>query len=223
VFTFSGTNASGTAPNDSVGRIQFNADTSVVVNFDKNDGGAVTVADELTGAYVIELNGRGTFNLDNGAGSTTVWNMYAISPNQAFLMDSSTGAVSIGEMKPQTSVRPFSNSNIVGTYLLGSDEPILQTTPLYSGIATFDGGANTKGLGTVAGTEDISLASTLSPKQALTGTYSVSSVSNNGRGTILLTLPSGETIAVWVVSASEFVGMDIDSTTGEPVILHFEH
>jgi hypothetical protein len=222
VFTFNGTNASGTAPVDSVGRIQFNDDTSVIVNFDQNSGGKVTVADELTGAYVIELNGRGTLNLDNSKGSTTVWNMYAISPNQAFLMDSSTSAVSMGEMKPQTSVPPFSNSSIVGTYLLGSDEPIVQTTPLYSGIAAFDGGTNTKGLGTVTGTEDISLAATLSPKQALTGTYSVSGVSNNGRGAVLLTLPSGETIAVWVISASEFVGLDIDSTTGQPVILHFE-
>jgi hypothetical protein len=137
-------------------------------------------------------------------------------------MDASTGAVSVGEMEPETAVSPFSNSNILGTYLIGSGEPISETTPLYSGVASFDGGANLQGLGTVTGAEDISQASTLSPNQVLNGTYSVSSVSNNGRGVILLTLPSGKTIAVWVTSASEFVGLDTDSTVAEPTILHFE-
>jgi len=128
----------------------------------------------------------------------------------------------VGEMKPQTSVSPFSNSNILGTYLIGSGEPISETTPLYSGVAGFDGGTNVQGLGAVTGAEDISQASTLSPNQVLNATYSVSSVSNNGRGVILLTLPSGKTIAVWVISASEFVGLDTDSTTAQPTILHFE-
>jgi hypothetical protein len=62
----------------------------------------------------------------------------------------------------------------------------------------------------------------LAPGQALVGTYSVSSVSNNGRGVILLTSPAGNTIAVWVTSDSEFVGLDIDSITPQPTILHFE-
>jgi hypothetical protein len=137
-------------------------------------------------------------------------------------MDASTSAVAIGEMKSQTAVVPFSNSNILGTYLFGSDEPILGTTPLDSGTANFDGGSSINGLGVVAGVEDISQTSTLSPNQALNGTYSVSGVSNNGRGAILLTSPGGKTIAVWITSASEFVGLNIDSATSQPTILHFE-
>jgi hypothetical protein len=221
VFSLSGTN--GTTPDDTVGRLQFNGDSNVTVNFDQNNGGNITVGGVLTGAYDIELSGRGTLNLVNSAdGSLVVWYLYAISPNRAFVMDASTGAVSVGEMDPETAVSPFSNSNILGTYLIGSGEPISETTPLYSGVASFDGGANLQGLGTVTGAEDISQASTLSPNQVLNGTYSVSSVSNNGRGVILLTLPSGKTIAVWVTSASEFVGLDTDSTVAEPTILHFE-
>jgi len=221
VFSLSGTN--GTAPDDTVGRFQFNGDSSVTVNFDQNNGGNITVGGVLTGAYDIELSGRGTLNLVNSAdGSLVVWYLYAISANKAYIMDASTGAVAVGEMKPQTSVSPFSNSNILGTYLIGSGEPISETTPLYSGVAGFDGGTNVQGLGAVTGAEDISQASTLSPNQVLNATYSVSSVSNNGRGVILLTLPSGKTIAVWVISASEFVGLDTDSTTAQPTILHFE-
>jgi hypothetical protein len=221
VFSMSGTN--GTAPEDTVGRLQFNGGNNVTVNFDQNNGGNVTVGGVLTGAFDVELNGRGTLNLDNPAdGSTTVWYLYAISPNTAFVMDASTSTVAVGEMKAQAAVLPFSNSNILGTYLFGSDEPIVESTPLDSGIAGFDGGSSVQGLGTVTGAEDISQTSTLSPSQVLRGTYSVSSVSNNGRGVILLTSPSGKTIAVWVTSASEFVGLNIDSTTPQPTILHFE-
>ncbi len=221
VFSLSGTN--GTAPEDTVGRFEFNGGSNITAVFDQNNGGTVSVGTVMTGAYDIELNGRGTINLDNPAnGSVTIWYLYAISPNTAFLMDASTGTVSVGEMKAQTAFAPFSNSNILGSYLFGSGEPILQTTPLDSGTANFDGGSNLQGLGAATGAEDISQASTLSPNQILTGTYSVSSVSNNGRGSILLTSPSGKTIAVWVTSASEFVGLNVDSTTPQPTILHFE-
>jgi hypothetical protein len=221
VFSISGTN--GTAPVDTVGRFQFDGKSNVSEIFDQNSGGAVTVGGAMTGAYDIELNGRGTLNLDNSAdGSVTVWYLYAISPNTAFIMDASTGAVAIGEMKSQVAVTPFSNSNILGTYLFGPGDPIQETTPLDSGIANFDGGSSLNGLGVIAGTEDISQPSTLSPNQVLNGTYSVSSVSNNGRGSILLTSPSGKTIAVWITSTTEFVGVNIDSTTTQPTILHFE-
>jgi hypothetical protein len=221
VFSISGTN--GTAPEDTVGRFQFDGKSNVSEIFDQNSGGAVTVGGAMTGAYDIELNGRGTLNLDNSAdGSVTVWYLYAISPNTAFIMDASTGAVAIGEMKSQVAVTPFSNSNILGTYLFGPGDPIQETTPLDSGIANFDGGSSLNGLGAIAGTEDISQPSTLSPNQVLNGTYSVSSVSNNGRGSILLTSPGGKTIAVWVTSTTEFVGVNIDSTTAQPTILHFE-
>jgi hypothetical protein len=78
------------------------------------------------------------------------------------------------------------------------------------------------GRGVASGAEDISLATTLSPNQVLTGTYSVSGVSNNGRGVILLTSPTAGTVAVWVASPTKFVGLDLDSTVTQPVILHFE-
>ena len=221
VFSMSGTN--GSAPDDRVGRFQFNGGDSVTMNFDENNGGNVTVGGVLTGAFDVQLNGRGTLNMDNPAdGSATVWYLYAISPNTAFVMDASTGSVAVGEMKAQTAVTPFSNSNIVGTYMFGSEEPIVLTTPLDSGIASFDGGSNTLGLGTLSGAEDISQASTLQSSQVLTGNYSVSSVSNNGRGAILLTSPANKTIAVWTISESEFVGLNVDSTTPLPSALHFE-
>jgi Fe-S cluster assembly iron-binding protein IscA len=221
VFSLSGTN--GSAPQDTVGGLQFGGSSKVTMIFDQNSGGNITVGGVLNGAYSLQLNGRGTINLaDPTTGTTSIWYMYAFAPNEAFLMDASTGAVAMGEMKPQLTVLPFSNADILGTYLFGSGEPIVPTAPLFSGIANFDGGNTVQGQGTITGTEDMSQGSTLTTALGLAGTYSVSSVSNNGRGSILLTSPSGKTIAVWVTSASEFVGLNVDSTTPEPTILYFE-
>jgi hypothetical protein len=221
VFEMSG--LAGVAPQDTVGRFQFNAGGAVGVHFDQNSGGNVTVGGTMSGAYDIQLNGRGTLNLDNPAdGSQKVWILYAISPDTAFLMDGSSGAVAVGEMRAQTAVVPFSNVNLLGSYVFGSQDPMIAATPLYSGILSFDGGANTSGLGSVSGSEDISKTSALSYNQVVAGGYSISGVSNNGRGTLLLSSPVNRTIAVWVTSASEAVGVDIDASSTQPTILHLE-
>lgn len=219
IFTLTG--STGAAPQDVVGQLQFNGGVNTIVTFDENSGGKITVGGSMTGAYDLELNGRGTLNLDTATGST-IWYMYATGPNQGFLMDASTAAAGIGEIYPSTIVPPFSNSDILGSYLFGPDDPVVQTTPLASGVSSFDGGSSVGGRGVVSGAQDLSQASTLSPNQVVAGTYSVSAVSNNGRGTILLTSPTGSTIAVWVISNSQFVGLDLDSTTTQPVILHFQ-
>ena len=219
IFTLTGSN--GAAPQDVVGQLLFSGGTNVGVTFDENSGGKVTVGGSMTGAYDLELNGRGTLNLNTSTGPT-IWYMYATGPNQGFLMDASTAAAGIGEISASAIAPPFSNSDILGSYLFGPDDPVVQTTSLASGVSSFDGGSSVGGKGVVSGAEDISRASTLSPNQVLAGTYSVSAVSNNGRGAILLTSPTAGTIAVWVVGTSEFVGLSIDSTTTQPVILHFQ-
>ncbi|QNI30913.1 hypothetical protein H7849_17585 [Alloacidobacterium dinghuense] len=220
IFNLSGTN--GSAPEDMVGRLQFDGTVNVGVTFDQNNGGNITVGGSMTGAYDLELNGRGTLNLNSPSTGPIIWYVYATGPNQGFVMDASTAAASVGQMDPVTIVPPFSNSDALGTYLLGSGEPIVQAVPLYSGESSFDGSSNVRGQGTLAGAEDISKSSALSPNQTLAGTYSVSAVSNNGRGSILLTSPSAATIALWVISPSEMVGLDVDATVTQPTILHFE-
>jgi hypothetical protein len=213
----------GSSPQALAGRFNFDGDAGISLNFDENDGGKVTVAGLMTGAYDLELNGRGTLNLDNPAnGGSTIWYMYATGPNQGFIMDASTGAASIGEITAETTVPPFMNSDILGTYSFGAGDPIVQSSTLSSGVSSFDGGSSIRGQGMMSGAEDTSQASSLSLNQVLAGTYSVSGVSNNGRGTILLTSPSAGTIAVWVARPSQYVGLRIDSTITQPVILYFE-
>lgn len=220
IFSLTGT--TGSAPQDIVGRFNFDGTSNVAVTDDENSGGKVSIANSMTGAYDMELNGRGTLNLDTATGGTMVWYVYATGPNQGFVMDASTGAAGLGQMYAETIVPPFSNSDILGSYLMGPDDPIMQTTPMASAEDSFDGGSSVGGQGTVSGAEDTSKTSGLSVNQIVAGTYSVSSVSNNGRGQILLTSPSGASIAVWVANTSEVVGLDVDTTTTQPVILHFE-
>ena len=219
IYTLTGT--TGAAGQDIVGRLNFNGASNVTTTFDENSGGKITVAGSMTGAYDLQLNGRGTLNLDTPTGST-VWYMYATGPNQGFLMDASTGAAGIGEIFPSAIVPPFTNSNILGSYLFGQDDPVVQTAPLFSGEGSFDGSSSAGGQGIVIGAEDISQSSSLTPNQVLAGTYSVSSVSNNGRGAILYTSPTKGTIAVWVINPSQFVGLSLDPTTTQPAVFQFQ-
>jgi hypothetical protein len=199
-----------------VGQIVFDGISQPLVDFDQNTGGKVTTGNVFNGAYDIEINGSGGLNLDGPNGMTKVWLMYAIAPNHAYLMDASSPYVGMGELKPQSDQPPFASSDITGTYLLGSGEALDYQETLYSGVGNFDG------QNAVTGMEDISDGSALSADQSLKGSYSVSSSLNDGRGTLLLTSPSGANIALWVTSASEVLGIEIDSSNPQPVILHFE-
>ena len=182
VFSISGT--TGFAPEDTVGRFVFDGVDTVVAGLDQNSGGNVTTGGTLTGAYAVENNGRGTLDLNNPeTGATTIWYLYAIAPGRAFLMDASTGAVAVGEMKAQTAVRPFSNASILGTYTFWA--PVNPSCFRHHSIPArpiFDGSNGTLGNGAVDGMEDISCARSLLADQTLMGSYAVPALSNNGRG-----------------------------------------
>jgi hypothetical protein len=214
VFSLGG--ESGNIPQVLVGRISFDGNSQPLVEFDQNTGGTIATGNVFTGAYSLGLNGSGTLNLDSSNGLTKVWDLYAIAPNHAYLMDASSSEVGMGELKPQSTEPLFANSDIAGPYLIGSGEPLAYTATPYSGVADFDG------LNAVTGVEDISHSSSLSAAQSLRGSYSVSSSLNSGRGTLLLTSPTGAAIALWVTSASEVVGLEIESSNLRPVVLHFE-
>jgi len=214
VFNLSGNN--GTITQASVGQVVFNGTSGIVVTFDQNTGGTITTGAILTGAYAIQLNGRGTLDLDNNNGSSTVWYMYAISPNRAFLLDASTSFVMDGELEPQSIGQQVVNSDLVGPYLLGSGELVSYVSSIVSGASNFDG------ISSIAGTEDISRSTSVAPNQSLLGTYSLSTTLNNGRGSLLLTSPVNSTNALWITGTSTAIGLSLDHSNTQPVILHFE-
>ena len=220
VFDLAGGTAAGA--DDSIGRILFKSGNTIHLNFDRNVRGTVTNGGVMTGAYDMQLNGRGTLNLDDSNdGTIHVWLLYATRPNAGFLMDISSAAVGMGEVRPQLNV-PFSNATLIGTYVLGSSDPIVRNTALFSGTVNFDGSSSKLGSGAVSGTEDTSQGTTLAPDQILTGTYSVSVLSNNGRGSITLTSPKSMNIAIWAAGPSMALGLDVGGTATSPTVLHIE-
>jgi hypothetical protein len=91
-----------------------------------------------------------------------------------------------------------------------------------SGLASFDGGSATAGLGSVSGTEDEAVGTRLFPSQGISGTYSLSGMSNNGRGMIVLANPQADALAFWLITPTEFVALGMSVTDVEPVVLSFE-
>ena len=219
VFSLAGDN--GVSAQDTVGQLLFNNNSGIIVTLDQNSGGTITAGGILTGAYDVEINGRGTLNLDNNNGTSTVWYVYAISPNRAFLLDASTSFVADGELKPQSTAPPFTNSNALGTYLFASQDVFSSLTPAQSGFIDFNG-ANANGQGSVAGTEDIAQGATLLTGRTLAGTYNISTYLDNGRGIMQLTSPNAAKIAFWVIDDREMVGISLDPSDSSPTILHFE-
>jgi len=213
--TFSLGGETGNVPQVAAGQIVFDGISQPLVEFDQNSGGTVSTGNVFTGAYDVGVNGSGTLDLDNSKGLAELWLVYVIAPDHAYMMDTSSD-VGMGELKPQSDQPAFANADIVGTYLLGSGDLLDDQETLYSGVAKFDG------ISAVTGTEDINNVSALSPDQSLKGSYSVSSSLNNGRGQLVLTSPSGATFALWITSASEVLGVEIDTSNPQPVILHFE-
>jgi hypothetical protein len=106
---------------------------------------------------------------------------------------------------------------MLGPYAISTGEPLVHGATLYSGQSDFDG------LNAVTGTVDISQASSSAGSQALNGTYTSNS-SQFGRETLTLSSPkaAGTTFVLWVRSASDVVGMEIDASNPDPVVLHFE-
>jgi hypothetical protein len=210
------TGSSGASSEVTVGRIEFDGSGGIQVQFDQNSGGNVTIGGLLTGAYSVQLNGRGVLTLDNAeTGALSVWILYATAPNQGFLL-TSDGSVGSGDLTSQGLTPPFETGDLEGNFALGAGEAASAQATLVSGSLFFDGAKN------VSGTEDKSQGGVFTKGLALVGTYSVSTVSNNGRGVALLTSPSSATEALWVVSGMETLGLDVDATNKAPILLRFQ-
>ena len=213
----------GSFPDVKVGRFAWDGAGNLVMLYDENNGGKIQVSGLFTGAYDMQLNGRGTLNLvdPNNEFDRPIWFIYAIAPNRAFVLESTSINAGVGELKAQLVTPPFSNTDIVGNYLFGSGEMAAGFSPIYSGTAYFDGSESQNGLGNVTGSLDENTGYDLLANQAVIGTYFVSAVSNNGRGSMLLTSPQA-TYSLWVISESEWIALDLDKSNSQPTVLQFQ-
>jgi hypothetical protein len=221
VFNLSGLN--GAFSEATIGLMSFDGNGNIRVQTDRNSGGNITMAGSMTGAYSVQLNGRGDLNLvDSTTQVGTNWVMYAIAPNRAFLLDASSSTVAIGEMKAQSLVQPIGNESLVGNFAFASGWPVSSALPLSAGAVMFDGGTSVGGKGTVAGNQDVRTTSAMLSNQVLARTYSVSRTSNNGLGIVTFTTPVPSTWVLWLATETEFFAIDTDTSAVTPTMLFFE-
>ncbi len=214
IFDLTGSN--GSFSQVTVGRMAFDGAENIQVQYDQNSGGNIVIGEVLTGAYSIQLNGRGVLTLDDAqTGATSVWILYAIAANRGFLL-TSDGSVGSGNVNSQGLAAPFETGDLEGNFEFGAGEAASPLATLLSGTIFFDGASS------VSGTEDKRQAGSFTGNLPLAGTYAISTVSNNGRGVALLTSPTASTQALWVVSGLEAIGLDVDTANTCPTLLRFE-
>jgi hypothetical protein len=216
--------------------------------FDQNNAGTIlsgvqfpptTGTNNYTYAASSTNNGRYTFNmLGNPTASTVVaplpFILYAGGQNRGFLLDQSSSSVMTGTMNPQgNGGGAFANSELPGTFAAATTNsgssavtPIaanllltIQTTP--AGALTY----NVFGTQYPAG-----------PTQPVNGTYALNASSGTlGVGAIVLTTPSPENYAIYVLDTSgcnsslnnpnpvcamqDFLMIDEDTTNPTPSII----
>lgn len=213
---FSETGLIGGFADVSVGLMSFDGGGGITGQFDENNGGSITAAGTLTGVYSVAVTGRVAMNVVNAQNhSVSSLVAYIVSPNSAFLMDLGP-TVKMGQVTPQLIAAPFSNSSLAGDLIFGHEAMAKADAPLATGVDLFDGKS------ALTGTADLSQTSGLTSTAAVAGSYSVSSVSNNGRGTMTLKSPAPQSISFWMLSFSEFVGVDVDPSNVSPTLVRFE-
>jgi len=195
-----------------IGQMTFDGHNTATALFDENSGGVITNG-ELSGAYNVLPTGRTNLNLvDAKTQTSTTLIAYVIAGNTALLMDTSA-SVRFGALQTQLAAPPFTDGALLGAFALAPDLAVLSDSTLATGVLSFDG------VSAVTGTEDVSHTSGLSSGVSLAGTYDIATSPNNGRGQLSLVSPAPQNIVLWIVSNSQFIGLDIDPTNTSPTVL----
>jgi hypothetical protein len=200
----------GSSPSVLVGSLVADGNGALNLSFDQNCGGTVSSYTALPGTYSVANNGRTTITVGSAAAIA-----YQVSPGQAFLFNTDS-SVLFGLEEPQAA-GALTNSAMAGTYAGVTTMPVTFGAMVFSGEFTADGGTPT---GNLTGAEDIGAPSGQSSGVAFNATYSVTSSSTNGRGTMAVTSGSGGSAVVYLVSPSKFVVLS--TSDPNPAVWIFE-
>jgi hypothetical protein len=155
------------------------------------------------GSYTVASNGRGTATFATASRTYTLV-FYLGATGNAVLQETDSNIASDGLFAQQQSAA-FSLASIQGSYALAS------SGLSGSSVQVITGQLNADGAGTVSsGNIDINTAGTLTPSEAVSGTYSAPA--SSGRGTLTLN-PSTDNrnFAVYVVNPTQVIVIGIDS------------
>ena len=211
VFYVTGVDASNSLHGDaSAGVATTNGAGNLSGVLDRNDAGTLTSNHAFSGDnYSASPAGSGRYTLSlNGV----PYVMYAITTNKGLLLDQSSVSVFSGLMEPQSSAN-LNAATINGSFIQTSQQ--VSTAAAVDQVSALSLNA---GSGQISGTLDETDGSE-NPNLPVAGSYTVSS---NGRGTFDLTMPSASHSVLYVLSASEFVVVDMDTSNQNPTVLRSE-
>jgi|SRR5579885_480271 len=213
-YTFFLGGASTLGADVDVGRVTSDANGNLNGGvFDENDAGTLAQNQGFTGTYTMASNGRGTVTLTSGLGTST-FALYMISSNRAFLVETDTTAITVGNAYLQSG-GPFSNSTVSGSYVFNVSGEVSAAPTDIVGQIVFNSSGNLTGI------EDANEGGTLVPNAALSGSCSVAA---SGRGTCSLNVSGSiSSYAIYTVDPTlAFVAsMDTGDVLAGPVSKQF--
>jgi hypothetical protein len=183
---------------------------SISLTDDENCGGTSRSGSNQFGIYRVDADGHSCITVGPLAAAA-----YLVNSNEAFVL-STDSSVLFGFAEPQAA-GSFANSAVAGNYVSFTSTIAPFAGHTFSGEFTADGTIPT---GNITGTEDIVDANGPNTDVPFSATYSVSSSPTNGRGTISVASPSGDSVILYVVSPSKFVAISLSDPN--PAILTFE-
>jgi len=198
----------GGIPKAVAGLLAADGNGAFALTFDENFCSAPRSVTGMAGTYSVTSNGRTSITV---GGYNLVGYLLNLNQMTLFVSDSN---VLFGFGEPQAA-GSFTNSAVNGRYAGFTTDPVEFGVVVRSGEFTADGASPT---GNINGTEDIGASNGPVPGVAFNATYSISSSPTNGRGTMSLT--SGGSAAIYVISSSKFVAVPL--TEPKPAILIFE-
>jgi hypothetical protein len=177
--------------------------TPGVVDENVNGTAAPNLPFLSAGTYIVASNGRGTATFTT-ANRTYTLVFYLGATGSAVFQETDSNIASDGLFAQQQSAA-FSLASIQGSYALDS------SGLSGSSVQVFTGQLNADGAGTVSsGAIDINTAGTLTPSEAVTGSYTA--LSSSGRSQLTLN-PSTDNrnFAVYVVNSTQVIEVGIDN------------
>ncbi|HKV61180.1 MAG TPA: hypothetical protein VJO16_04655 [Candidatus Acidoferrum sp.] len=197
-------------PKAVAGLLTANGSGAFSLTYDENFCRAPNSVTGAAGTYSVAGNGRTTMTV---GGNSLV--AYLVNSNQIFLFDSDPNVL-FGFGEPQAAVS-FTTSSLKGTYAGLATNPADFGVVVFSGEFTADGASTT---GNMTGAEDIGSPSGPISGAAFRATYSVSSSTTNGRGTMTVTSGTGGNAVIYMISDSKFVAVSMNDPN--PAVLEFE-
>lgn len=160
----------------------------------------------FTGTYNVGSDSRGTMTMVSTAGTFT-YNIAVGSSGETLFIEADLSGTRGSGIMDKASSTAFSNSAIVGPYVMGLDGSDQLGKHVGAAALFVTDGASPNGTVT-SGALDLNDAGSHSSSSTLTGTYGVGS---NGRGTLSLTVPTGTfNFSFYVVSAGELFIVSTD-------------